>query len=381
MWRAVYRPGAWVGTNDMPTHLDMAGGFTNPFQPNIPHFLFHASARTVSLVPGVSDTDGAFVTLVAAVAAGGLALRWLFRRPFPGVGTISEPWALGLVAAFTVAESLGAFAGPESFNTRTPDYLPVHTYFNPTATVLLPLAIVAVQRAAEGLLAREAEAPTAGWWVGSLALVGATLAKPSLTITLLPAGLVLLAVLAWRGELTREVALARARRWTLVYGLPSGALLLWQWRVVSTWVAEDLQSTVLFDPLWVVREFAFWKPQFWLALLLPILLLAHRRWLRSDPGVALTAVVTGLAIAYLLVFRESGLRGYWAAQFFWPVQLAVGLLWAYSLRLLGVLLGPDRGGPVRPVPLAVGAALQVVVVGLAIGTKLLLCSSGVGTAC
>jgi hypothetical protein len=386
VWRAVYRQDDWVGTNDMPTHLEMAEGFGNPLDPNIPHFLFHAPSRALGLLPGLSTTDGAFLVLLAGLAAGGLALFWLARTPIGARPPLAPSLAFLTALVVALADSPAAFGGPESFETRTPDYLPAHTYFNPTAIVLFPLAVVALVLGARALASPDGDdAPPRVWWTASAALAAGTLAKPALTITLLPAGLLLLALVARSGRLTRATAWSRAVRWSLVVGLPSAALLAWQYQVVTVGVAEDLQGGMTLDPFWVVQEFGFLNPRFWLVLALPILLVAgHRWWPRVDPPVALALLALAVGLVYLLFLRETGIRGYWAPNFFWTVQTAGLLLWALSFRFLAYRLVDLRTvGTLgtRGEALSMALALQVACVGLAIGTKLTLCSTGMTAAC
>jgi len=383
LWRELYRPGAWSGPNDMDHHLGFAENFDSLLHPPNPHFLFHGGAKVFSWVPGLDIRSGGLVAMLLAVAATGPVLLALFRTPVDRRhGPLPAHTAFGLVVVVLLVESLGAYAGTDAL-LFVPDYLPVHTLFSPTATMLLPFMVAGVLLLVP-FVDPSAPAPSRGHAVatGAVVLLG-TIAKPAFVIAVVPAAGLLL--LAQRGR--PEPGAWAWRRKLVLFATWTGGLgaagLAWQWYIVNWDVPRELRGGIIIDPLSVARDFGFLAPRFWLVALVPAVLLVLRpRWLASDVAARLLVAGSAVALAEFLLLREGGVRGDTAPNFLWPPQVALALLLFVAIRWLAVIsVDPVGAGVAGRSRLGYLVAVQLVVASVIAGAAVTACSLGVTAVC
>ncbi len=310
---------------DYRAHARTAHQWMEEGRPQASHFLFHAlSIAVVRLIPSLDFGDAGIMVGVTSWALLGLLVfevvkRYAFRSSAPAPAfVISTVIAFSLiiiapVTIFTVS----------SFN-LVHGYLSPTSYHNPTITLLRPLAlllfIILVRTISFG-----GERASAYLSLTTLS-VAATLAKPSYTICILPA-LVLLAGLRQLAGQPNHL-----RMLGIAFILPASAVLAWQF---SYTFAGQNASHLVFAPLAVMAEkSSFLAVKYLLSIAFPAcvyLLFFSSASRRVDLNLAWLAFAIATAYSYLLA--ESGKQashGNWV----WSAQITLFVLFVSSVVFL-----------------------------------------------
>jgi len=303
-------------TTDYGTHVRLAEEIeTNGV--TFPHFLWHVLVVAVHAVGPWSWMDAAKGIVIASYAFQGSVLAWILLTTVPSAREASKAPA---VAALTL---LIVIAAPVTILTwREPalyyGYLNMDAWASPTHALLKPLALLAfgfaVKAFTEGGGLREAV-------VLFVAVTLSALAKPSLSICLVPATVVLG---AWRWFTGGTFDIRYLVGAVLV---PSAAILVWQY---LGYFAPGGQSAIIFAPFLVMGHSAKWLgPKFLLSILLPLMvLLMYRREALREPVLQLAWVQFAFAAGYTYLLAET--REPLAGNFAWTGQIATYILFVSS---------------------------------------------------
>jgi len=295
------------GQNDFTFHVERAREIQlAPFETTVPHVLFGVLTRVAALPLRSLTAAGAAVVLLAVAALGVVVVLLAVRPLVRGTAALSGTRAFVLAVCVVVAES-PTYLLPDTHLIR-PDraHILLHPWWNPTAVLLLPLAVLYlalvvrfVQDVESDRRSRRVDLAVLG--VGVLTL----LAKPALQLGLGPALLVLLVVRWWRrpppGGRARAVGAVAA--WI---GLPTALLLGWQLWFVEEAAHPEYRGGLTWAPLDVARAWGADRPAFWLSLALPMLVLVLeplRAW--RDETFRLTVLVVVAALAVFLGFAAT----------------------------------------------------------------------------
>jgi hypothetical protein len=299
----------------------------------VPHPLFHVLTvvvrallplRLADLVqPGLAAAwaDGSYV--VAALVVGtastvalALVLHRRILKEAPGGGTEAEAWAsAGWALALLLVAPITIFTWPR--HQLYLGYVAPNVFHSPTVTLLKPLAL-----AWFWTVARPGREGGRGWVVAALLAGGATLAKPSFTVAVIPALGLWLALARW---LPRAVD-GWAARASVVAG---GAILVGQ-----AWARGAGPALLCVAPLEVMGYYSErWQMPLFLLLSIAFpLCVALARWAaaRRDGPLMLAWLVFGIAAAYgyLLAEAEPN-RG--DGNWLWSGQVALFVLFAESV--------------------------------------------------
>jgi hypothetical protein len=328
-----------TGFNDVRSHLEFARAIEwSPPRITVPHPVFHLLVRALGEVVG----EPAAVTLVlsAAVGLAVASLTWIGTLPFagqPGLATRVAPlFSLG----WLVAESPTAVL--QSAGLLLPDdrYAPLHIWANPTEVIVLPFVFLLVVKVAEVL---ESSRPDRRLVVVTTLLsTGAALAKPALTVALIPATILIVGFATFR----RSISGAAARALLLAVVAPSAAILVWQtWFLENGGVPQGASEFELL-PLQTLRSLRLDDERLWFWSLLVLVVVAvwigGRRFI-GDPVMRVTLTSLAMALAIMAIVHEGGVRAS-DGNLAKPAMFAWMLLATWSLRVVvGGAVGQQAG--------------------------------------
>jgi hypothetical protein len=295
-----------------------------------PHFLLQLLVLALDfLVPGNIDAAMIAVSLLAYAAVAASMVRVILRR------TSSDAVAVTLTLALLFASSLAVFFPIDRHLYF--GYIPANVFHNPTMVLLKPLAMLSFGYAVAALWPKEGQNARA-FIPCALLTVACALAKPSYTVCILPA----LVVVAAKRAASRSPI-----DWKLLllgFILPASATLVIQyhWTFSDSQIAGVLpgNSHIVFAPLAVMRHYSSWlAAKLLLSLLFPISVLATNfRRVRENSALMLAWVLfaIGAGMAYLLA--ESGPR-MTHGNMLWSAQIAVFLLFVQSAAHISAYFG------------------------------------------
>lgn len=298
-----------------------------------PNFLFQLLIYGLAQVPRLDFERSALAVSLLASVALALVIHALMYRGLPNLG---RPEA-GLAAMLLTLVAL--LVGPLSFLTWHRDnlylgYIAPITYHNPTVTLLRPFALLLFIYALKAMTA-PADRSTRDVVITALLTALATYAKPNYTLCLLP---VMGGVLAahWLRRLPAN--------WRLILGgiiLPGTVALGLQY---SFTFEANVENAIIFSPLTVARSFESVHifPKLALSLVFPVVVVAlYIDRVRHDTALLLAWPVTTVALGYAYLLAEEGMPG--DGNFFWGAQVALFILFVFSLRFLAQqMLERDR---------------------------------------
>jgi hypothetical protein len=290
-----------------------------------PHFLYQLIISMMHLGLRIPLDVASFLTILLSVAATTAIVFIYFYRASESV-RYAGLFTGGLLLAAPIAVCAPAD------NHLYFGYIGINVYHNPTILLLKPLAIILYYIVC---LSFSPQAKTNGALIGAgvLFTILAASAKPSYTICLIPATLVL--ALYYRSRKS-QVA------WTLlVLGIliPSGIILVGQYALtyssaqVTGVISGD--SHVIFAPLMVMHIYSDWlAPKFFLSIAYP-LAVAICYWTRvvKEPPVLLAWLCFACGAAYTYLLAESGPRMD-HGNFIWSGQITLFILFIASTALL-----------------------------------------------
>jgi hypothetical protein len=325
-----------LGINDYPLHLEVARFFeVIPFSTQAPHFLFHLATSLWSDVVGPqlapvlvlsAATSLSCVAVVAMMRHGGVN----GRRLGPLAGLSAGVGYFFLESPTLLALAVGLVSPSTPFQT-------VHWWGNPTWIAALPFVLftfVLIERLLDGgpQGRRDTTALVA-------AVVAATIAKPSLTLVLIP-GVPL--YLLWRRP-TRPVA----RILVLAVAAPAAVVVIWQTWFLGLSAQSAFSSGWVIDPI-VPPPFGWSSIGLWFPLPSFVVLLAallHRRRFFGRQSVQLGLICLAVALPLMLAVRETDERAV-HGNFAVPTQACIAVLFLLALRELFLGLSDRRGiGP------------------------------------
>jgi hypothetical protein len=283
----------------------------------IPHFLWHLLAIAVhKALPSTSWMGASFIVVIASYALQGAALAWVSttavaepRRGVDVVGVVVLSLLLVIVAPVTIL----TWPRKQFYF----GYLNMESYLSPTQALLKPIALVVF-----ALTAKLFANTDTGRERMTLAVcvVLASMAKPSLTICLVPATIVLG---LWYRLSGRPIHLGHLVGAILA---PAAAILMWQYGV---YFGAAGRSSIIFAPFAVMGRSRGMFPRFVMSLLLPLtVLLVYRRRLLEDAAMKLAWVLFAFAAAYTYLLAET--RETIAGNFAWAGQIGTYLLFVAS---------------------------------------------------
>jgi hypothetical protein len=327
-------------TTDLGTHVQLAQEIaTNGIV--FPHFLWHVLVVGVHTVaPRLSWMEAAWVVVVASYVLQGALLSWIVTRVLP-------PTKKSHMAGVVLLTLLFVIAAPVTILTWREwalyyGYLNMDPYSSPTHALLKPLAIVAF-----GLTAKAFSdgGSLRDGLIVSAAVALSALAKPSLTICLVPATI---ALMAWYLVGGRRVRLAYLCGAIL---LPAVAVLTWEY---VSYFAPGGRSSIVVAPFLVMAHYATGLgPKFVMSILLPLVVLfVYGRQVFDDPAMQLAWIQFAFAVIYTYLLAET--RDPLAGNFAWTGQISNYLLFVAS----AVFVLRHRGTASRTMPCAVAFSLH-----------------------
>jgi hypothetical protein len=302
-------------TTDHGTHVRLAEEIvTNGI--TFPHFLWHVLVVAVHAAGSWSWMDAAKLVVIGSYALQAAVLAWFLVTAVPWM---REGRRVPVVVAIAL---LVVIAGPVTILTwQQPafyyGYLNMDPYASPTHALLKPLALLAFGLAVRAFAEGGGRRDTI---VLMVAVALSALAKPSLSICLVPATVVL-AASRWftGGTLHTRYLLAGVL-------IPSAAILVWQY----LFYFAGGRSAVFFAPFMVMGYYAkLLGPKFVMSILLPLtVLLVYRRQALKEPALQLAWVQFAFAAGYTYLLAET--REPLAGNFAWTGQIATYLLFVSS---------------------------------------------------
>ncbi|HEU4687582.1 MAG TPA: hypothetical protein VFS23_04425 [Vicinamibacterales bacterium] len=282
-----------------------------------PHFLWHVLVVAVhTAAPWLSWMDAAQGVVVVSYGLQGAALAWVIATH------VGSPRHVSHLLGVVLLTLLFVTAAPVTILTWREEafyfgYLNMESYASPTHALLKPLALVTFVLTCNGFSDRANRRD--GIVLASTSVLSA-LAKPSLTICLLPAAVALSAWRWLRGQRQSIEYLA------LALVTPSALVVAWQY-----WLYFGQEgSRIMFAPLLVMGYYANGlAAKFVMSILLPLtVLLVYRREALRDPAIQLAWLQFALAASYTYLLAES--REPLAGNFAWTGQIATYLLFVTS---------------------------------------------------
>ena len=329
-----------ASSTDIGTHVQLAEEIlANGIV--FPHFLWHILVVAVHAVaPRLSWMDAAWIVVVASYALQGALLAVIVTRVFPPTKKSDSLAIVCLTLLFVIAAPVTILTWREW--ALYYGYLNMDPYNSPTHALLKPLAIVAfgltAKAFADGGNLRD------GLLV-SAAVALSALAKPSLTICLVPATVVLA---AWYRAGGRTVPVAYLCGAIVV---PALAVLAWEY---LSYFAPGARSSIVVAPFLVMAHYATdLGPKFFMSILLPLaVLFVYGRQVFDDPAMQLAWIQFGFAVAYTYLLAET--RDPLAGNFAWTGQISNYVLFIAS----AVFVLRHRGTRARTMPCAVAFGLH-----------------------
>lgn len=329
VWRAVFRSAGWYGAaDDYPWHLTVImDAFEQRQGP--PHFLLHLSIWIVRPLTGHTTTATAcYLVLLASVAAFA-AVCHAFVRERLGPAR-SEAWALVGALMIQFAQSPAALPGPSTLRPGSL-WLPLNGYSNPTALFMRPFALglfIATYRILGAPDSERWRARATVVGVPVLAVAGA-LAKPSLTIVIIPAVVVILLAQVpargWRASLAHPAL--------RLVALPSVGALILQACIVTFVVPPQFRGLTKVAPFQVIEHFHLFTVRFFIGALLPLVGLALLgRAFRRGWDVRLGLVCAGIGLIWFVMLQEDNTNGINGLNMVWGLQISLLLLAATTIR-------------------------------------------------
>ncbi len=283
-----------------------------------PHFLWHLVVVALHAVaPSMSWMQTAFIVVVASYALQGALLAWILttvaaepRRAIHAIGIVLVTVLLVTAAPVTVL----TWREQELYF----GYLNMESYRSPTHALLKPLALIVFALTAKLF----ANAGTRREQVVlATTVILSSVAKPSLTICLVPASVVLG---AWSWLKGRPLQLKYLIAAVLV---PSAAVLVLQY---VYYFGPEGRSAIVFAPFAVMAHYATGLfPKFLLSILLPLtVLVLYRRQVLTDSAMQLAWLQFAFAAGYTYLLAET--RESMAGNFAWSGQIGTYLLFVAS---------------------------------------------------
>lgn len=323
--RLASEPAASVaGFNDFRAHLDFAEQMQwSPFRLTVPHPLFHL--LVVGLRPALGEVWATTFVLSTATALATASLVWIAAAPLGSAPRLSARAAPLFALAFLLTESPSTLLQLVGLLDDESRFAAVHLWASPTETMLLPFVFLLVAKVSELL---DDPAPDRRLIATTAALsLGAALAKPALTLALVPALVVLVAV---------DRSVHPGGRWavTTAVVVPSVLILGWQTWFLSAGNVPQGTSEFSVKPLATldVIRIGHGGVAFWSALVIvPLAIRVGGARYRRDRTVQVTGLALVCALMVLLVFHEGGIRGS-DGNLAKPAYFSWMLLYTWSLR-------------------------------------------------
>jgi hypothetical protein len=203
-------------------------------------------------------------------------------------------------------------------------YIGLANYHNPTIHVLRPFSILFFIFSMAAL--RNQSLPFWQVLISAVAVIAATLLKPNLTITLLPAvGLMTLYYLAR----------SKPVNWMLlIFGLGLPALVVLSGQYTLAYLNGETGSRIIFAPLAVARALSgYIGIKFVLSILFPLVIsIAFFKKVRQDDEMILAWLAFAVGTAQYFLLAE--LPGLEHANFLWGTQVCLFVLFAATGRFL-----------------------------------------------
>jgi hypothetical protein len=336
---AVGAPSAWAVTRiidtgvigDFAAHIRYAHQFAGTLKPPIGQFLFTVLDSALGELAGNYELAAVVIVTAAQVVLALVVYAWLTRRTPDSFGgftlTIDPMLGVGLSVAIL-------FAGPASILLANGlggnylGYVAVTAYHSPTQLLLRPLAVLLFLAVSAVLVGRSLQVPRRVAMLGFATLtIATTLAKPSYTICIVPAAIVVLVV-------------QRARRPSIDVGLlwwgffvPAGAATLLAYLLTYVTGIHDVESGgVVLAPFDTYSHYSHeLLLKFLLSAAFPIAVAwAYRVTARRDLGLKLAWVAFAFGTAATYLLAESGVRRY-DGNFWWSGQITLFILYLSSL--------------------------------------------------
>jgi len=289
----------------------------------IPHFLYEFLILAVhSILPGFGLMESSFVVVLMFYLFLPALLFFLIRRTFP-----PAPSYFAVIASGFLALSLAIITPVTLYTLPKRDlyfgYIGMAVYHNPTMLILRPLALLVFVYAARVF---KADRKTSFLLLSSL-LVVSTLAKPSYTVCLLPA-IVLLAL----AEHTR----GNSVDWKLLsLGIVLPGVLVLGWQYAQAYRSSVDPPGILFAPLAVVRHYSpSVLSKFVFSILFPLCVtVCYLPHVRKNVRFRLCWLTFGFGLFYSYFLAEGGERMYhW--NFAWSAQISLFVLCVVAVLFL-----------------------------------------------
>lgn len=272
-----------------------------------PHWLFHGQVVVVhTLMPWSTWLGASWVVIMFSYGAQGAVLCWLLMRHVAAI--VAIPLATGII----IAAPITIFTWN---NTLYFGYLNMESWLSPTHAMLKPLAILVMA------FATSRPSIGRGLWL-AVASIAATLTKPSLAVSLVPASTVVVIP-----KLLKRPRDLYSWYLPLALLLPTVFVLLWQF---SSYFGAGSRSKIVFAPLVMMRHYSDQlAPKFFLSIALPLTVLAaYGRKVFDDLWMQLAWPAFLVAASYTYLLSET--RSPFAGNWIWPSQITTYLLFVGS---------------------------------------------------
>jgi hypothetical protein len=340
-YRFVTRPPDEVGSYDYQTHLSLAVHTRWwPFHVDAPHPLFHLGVALLRSVLGVDWA--ATVTLAAAAGLTAAAVVWVCRRPFDGRPGLPVGWAGAFAFGSIFLDTPAMVARALHLGSPWAWAPTTRMVLSPTDTVQMGFAVILLVLVARALDPARPLGPDDGPVLAVVA-VAAALAKPSLTLVLVPGSMLRLAV---GRDLGRERVELLAR-W---FWAPSAVIVAWQTWLLGHGGVTLRTSGVAVSPMATIRDIHLLQAGPLIAthlLVVPLCLWAGGARYRRTPELAVLGWSALPAAAQLILLVDTGTRAS-DGNLAKPAFIVSALVYLFSWRFLLGEVAARRGGEPGP---------------------------------
>jgi hypothetical protein len=372
---AVQLFGRSAGQSDYGVHLAAVERLQHGHL-EVSHFLFHGSVAVLGFV--LTNPIATLLIIALGQVVLGLAVFRVLCDAFEAGSRTSER-AARLALVTTAALLISGPINLLTFRHLYLGYVTTTTYHSPTVQLLKPLALILFLRLHGNVLAEPPEPDTSPRLLNLAILsIVTTLAKPSFTIVVLPALMVM--VLVYR----RTVPVRRTLATLAVLGASVGAVIVWQLLFLFTGAGGE--EGVGIRPLAVALAFAPTPRMLVAKLLLSVAFPAiafffNRRAALADRRLVFSYICFLISLLYYLLLAELGPRLY-HGNFLWGAMVSLLVVFVSTCAMLARREPTARRATRAPwLILALHAACGLVWLAASNGLLGHLCDDGYGNWC
>jgi len=310
-------------SSDYYIHAMLAARMAESASILTPHFLYQLILIPLAtLLAGNFAIAGLFATTLFTMTTAGILWNFLHKLTTASAATFLTIALLLVGPVLLIAPLDGHYYS---------GYIGINVFHNPTMLLLKPLAVVSFYYAA--IYSRGEQSTPKHIALSGLITILAALAKPNFTICIIPALLVMTALLLKRGN---------KPDWRMLIGgflLPAAGVLLVQYLLAYSTAQIDVvnegKSSIILAPFAVMKGFSsYFILKFFCSFLFPLgVALNFPSLVKRDAGLLLAWFSFLFGAAYTYLLAESGSR-MTHGNFVWSGQITLFILFIMSTLFL-----------------------------------------------